>query len=61
MERETTSEQIKSEMKRLGLTVYTLADHLGINPAKVEMSLKTNCWKPYEVFYMHFNLGLKFE
>jgi transcriptional regulator with XRE-family HTH domain len=56
MERLTTSEKVKIELKRKGMTQYDLAKKLHIDQMTISRRIESNAWKPLEIFYMKHQL-----
>lgn len=48
----STSEKIKIELSRRGMTQEDLAKKLNVDKVTISNRMTTNAWKPLEVFYM---------
>lgn len=61
MEKLSTSEQIKIELKRNDLTQADLANQMNLTPAAISLKLRDNIWKPAELFFIKHKIGLNIE
>lgn len=57
MERLTTSEKVKIELIRKGMTQAELAKSLNVEPMTISRRMESNAWKPLEVFFMKNKLN----
>ena len=57
----TTSEQIRIELVRKGITQAELAESLNLTPGAISYKIRDNIWKPVEIFYMKNKLGFDLE
>jgi transcriptional regulator with XRE-family HTH domain len=53
----TTSDKVKLELIRKGMTQADLAKLLKVTPMTISLRLKTNAWKPMEIYHLKYDLG----
>ena len=59
MERLTTSDKVKLELMRKAMSQQDLAEKMNVTPMTISNRLKTNAWKPMEIYLMKNDLGFK--